>query len=120
MTRFKKEESYNVPMLLLRPMYETVLNETTKKYPNHEEVGDEFLFYGSFKTYGGTESTVNGIYTILDTAIIQTWFDPSISSDCRIYVIPNGKTYDIENTPENIGMRNRLMQFKVKRIGGTP
>ena len=75
-------------------------------------------FFGSFKTYGGTERDVDGLYSIEDTAIIETWFNPSIKSDCRVKVLQTGNVYEIINEPENVELRNQWLKFKVKRVKG--
>ena len=76
------------------------------------------LFYGSFRTFGGTERMYDDVYTLEDTATIDTWYYPSITADCRIYVLSSAKTYEIMGTPENIDMRNQFCAFKVRAIGG--
>lgn len=109
---YRPKDNFNVPMLLLVPTYTTVSGVTKKTYPN---TGD--VIFGSFKTYGGTERDVNGVYSIEDTASIETWYDPRIKSDCRIK-LESGSVYDIINEPENIEMRNQFMKFKVRRVKG--
>lgn len=76
-------------------------------------------FFGSFRTFGGTESVVNGVLVTYDTATIDTWWRSDITAADRIYMIQTGETYEIIATPENIGMRRQYMQLKVRRIGGT-
>lgn len=90
----------------------------TKIYPKPEDVSDDYIFFGDFKTYGGTENVVNGVYTLIDTAIVNTWYRPEITSECRICVLSNNKVYDIINDPENIEMRNQFLQFKIRKVGG--
>lgn len=86
-----------------------------KKYPDVED-GD--MFKGSFKSYGGTESTENGILSIIDTATIETWFRPDIKSDCMIVLPESGAKYEVIGEPENIEMRNQILKFKVRRVKG--
>ena len=76
------------------------------------------MFFGSFKTYGGTEKNVNGVYSIEDTANIETWYKPDIKANCRIAVANTEAIYDILGEPENINMRNQFLKFKVKRVKG--
>ena len=76
------------------------------------------LIWCSFKTYGGTERTVNDIYAIEDTAVIETWYRPDIRSDCRIMLAENGAVYDILNEPEDMEQRHKYCKFKVQRIKG--
>ena len=70
---------FTTPIKLLAPGYQTVKGVPRKIYPEDGE-----LIWCSFKTYGGTERTVNDIYAIEDTAVIETWYRPDIRSDCRI------------------------------------
>lgn len=62
--------------------------------------------------------TENDLYSVVDTATIETWFRPDITSECEIYVMANGKTYQVEGSPENIQMRNQFLRIKVRCIGG--
>lgn len=75
-------------------------------------------FFGSFRTYGGTESFSNGVYTVYHTAIIETWYNPEITTDCQIYLCETGEVFNIITKPENINMRHQFLQFKVERVGG--
>lgn len=108
-----KPSPFYTPVLLLQPIYETVKGVRKKTY---QETGE--LIYCSFKTFGGTESNVNGVYSIVDTANIETWYRPDIKSDCAIKLCDSGAVYEIVNEPENINMRNQYCTFKAKRIKG--
>lgn len=76
------------------------------------------MFYGSFRTFGGTERDVNGLYSIEDTATVETWYRPDITSDCRVAVAGTNAVYDIFGEPENIEMRCQFMKFKLRRVKG--
>lgn len=106
---------FSAALILLIPTYETVMGVPSKTFPSPAE---GIRFYGSFKTYGGTERDVNGLYAIEDTAQIECWYDPAIKSDCRVYVSDTGATYDIINEPEDISLRHQFMMFKVRRVKG--
>lgn len=107
-----KPSLFNVPMFLFIPQYVTAKGSTKKVYP---ETGE--LIYCSFKTYGGTETAINGVYAVEDTASIETWFRPDITSEC-ILCTAEGAKYEIINTPENINMRNQWLKCKVRRVKG--
>lgn len=115
---YRPEMHFNVAMKILVPTWENVQGVNQKVYPNPEDVNDDFIFFGNFKTYGGTESVSNGVLSIVDTANIDTWYRPDITADCRIYVLSTKRTYDVISEPENVEMRNELLKFKVKRVGG--
>lgn len=82
------------------------------------DVANGVMIYGTFKTYGGTEKTVDGIYSISDTAVVETWYRPDIKSDCIIALADTGEKFEILNEPENIDRRNQFLKFKVQRIKG--
>lgn len=115
MAQFKLLAPLNVPLMLLKPAYANQYGVPNKTFPSLE---NGVLIYGNFKTYGGTERDVNGLYSIEDTAIVETWYRPDILSDCRIGVIATGAVYEIINEPENINLRNQYLRFKVKRVKG--
>lgn len=108
---------FSTPMKLLIPVYKKVEGVNYKEYPD-----DGPLFWGSFKSYGGTNlkgSESNGdILTVVDTANIECFYRPDISSECRIINLTNNGIYDIINNPENMECRNKLLKFKVQRLKG--
>lgn len=106
---------YDVPLMLLVPSYTTVNGVTKKTFPS---VANGVLFYASFKSYGGTEREVNGLYTVEDTANIETWYRPDIKSGCRVAMPGTNAVYDIMGEPENINMRNQFLKFKIIRTKG--
>ncbi len=108
----------SIPLVLLEPTYSEKLGVSCASYPNPNDVPKEKLFFGSFKTYGGTEKNVNGVYSVEDTANIVTWFRPDIKSDCRIALGNTNAIYEILGEPENINQRNQFLKFKVRRIKG--
>ncbi len=107
-----------IPLILLIPIYSEKLGVTKPNYPNPNDVSKENLFFGSFKTYGGTEKIINGVYSVEDTANIVTWFRPDIKSDCRVALGSDKAIYEIIGEPENINQRNQFLKFKVRRIKG--
>ncbi len=109
---------FNVPMMLLVPAYETKKGVPKKVYPDYRKLSDEYRLDGNFRTFGGTETTVNGVLTIADTAVVQTYYRPDIQSDCAVVLLESGKVYEIMNEPEDIDMMHQFMQFKVKRLKG--
>ena len=115
MANYRPALDNTIPLLLLVPTYATVSGVTTKTFPS---ISDGALFYGNFKTYGGTDISVNGLYSIVDTAVIETWYRPDIRSDCRICVANTGAIYDVMHEPEDINMRHQFLKFKVKRVKG--
>lgn len=118
MQAYKPNFPFNVPMYLLIPEYKTVKGVVKKVYPKINE-NLSLSFVGSFKTFGGTESTSNGLLTVLDTATVETWYRPDITADCRIVLAQNPKkVYEILGEPENINMYNQFLKFKVQAVSG--
>jgi SPP1 family predicted phage head-tail adaptor len=110
---YRPSEPYCTPVELLNPTYETVKGVTKKVYPEKGE-----LINCSFKTYGGTETTTNDQLTVVDTANVETWYRPDITSASQIRL--NGKKYEVMGEPENIEQRNQFLKFKVRSVkGGT-
>ena len=115
-----------IPLVLLIPKISTKKGITNKEYPTVDEAlaekdknGNSInLFFGSFKTYGGPEKTVNGVYSIEDTANIETMYRSDITGVCRIARAEDKAVFDIINEPEDINQRHQFLKFKVKRLKG--
>ena len=115
MAQYRPSLPFSTPLVLLIPTYEKVKGVEKKAFPAIE---NGVSFFGTFKTYGGTERDVNGLFVVEDTADIETWYRPDIKSNCRIAVATTGAAYEILGEPENINMRNQFLKFKVKRVKG--
>lgn len=113
MADFRPSFPYSTALKLLKPEYKTVKGVRKKVYPEDGEV-----IWCSFKTYGGTERDVNGVYAIEDTASVETWYRPDITSDSRVMENSTGAVYEILNEPENVNMRNQFCKFKARRVKG--
>lgn len=127
MSNYNLKITNPIPLILLIPTkIEKIKGVTKKIYPTIEKALSEKdennnpinIFFGSFKTYGGTEKTVNGVYSIEDTANIETWYRPDITSNCRIARANDGAIFDIINEPEDINQRHQFLKFKIKRVKG--
>ncbi len=104
---FKIAQSFNVPMELLIPTLTNSNGIVTKTYP-----AQGVQIFGNFKTYGGTEVVNSGVYSVEATASVETWYRPDITAACRLRI--DGNDYEILGQPENIGMRNQFLKFKVR------
>lgn len=111
MPDYKPELPFTEPADLLIPKIKKVKGVLIKEYP---DTGD--CIFISFRSFGGTESERNGQLTVENTGVVQTWYRDDIKADCRLTI--RGVSYDILGTPENINMRNRYLQFKVRAVKG--
>lgn len=98
---------------LLIPTGSSKVNGVTRyTYP---ATGD--VIFVNWKTYGGTEQTVNGVHSILDTADITARYRPDIKANCRL-LREDGAIYEIISEPENCDLNNKYCEFKVERVKG--
>lgn len=112
---YKPSAPFNVAMKLLVPTSERVQGALKKTFSAPAKSAQ---FNGSFKTFGGTENIKDGVYTLVNTAVIDTWYRPDIKADCQIYICETGQVYDIVSDPEDIDMRHQYLRFKVQKVGG--
>ena len=119
MPAFKVSEPFTVQMILLIPTYASETKDfngvPVKNFPSLQ---NGIAINGNFKTYGGTERAINGLYSVEDTAWIETWYRPDIKADCRIAVPVTGAVYEIVGEPENINLRNQYLKIRVRRVAG--
>lgn len=111
MAEFKPHTPYDVEATLLKPTTKYV-----KGVPKKSFTADAEPFMCNFRSFGGTETQVNGLTVIEDTATVETWYDPRITAGCNIQI--DGLDYEILGTPENINRRNKWLVFKVRAIKG--
>lgn len=80
------------------------------------------IFFCIFKSYGGTNlkgaESSGDIIKIVDTANCECYYNPNITSSCKIKNLVNNKTYEIINEIEDVECRHMLMKFKVQCIKG--
>lgn len=110
---YRPTEPFNTPVELLNPTYKTTKGVPKKIYPEKGEI-----IFCSFKTYGGTETTVNGVLAVVDTANIETWYRPDITAASQIRL--GARVYEVMGEPEDIEQRHQFLKFKVRGVrGGT-
>ena len=109
---YRPKEPFNTVVTLYNSTYKNVKGVTVKEY---QLVG---TLNCNFKTYGGTESMVNGVLTVIDTANVETWYRPDITSSSQIRL--GAKVYEVMGEPEDIEQRHQFIKFKVRGVkGGT-
>lgn len=109
-SEYRRARRYNVPAVLQVPTTVTVNGVPKKGYADGDTI------FCSFRTFGGTETRKNDLLAVEDTAVIETWYRPDITAGYAVKV--DGRQYEILGSPENINMENRILRFKVRRIGG--
>jgi SPP1 family predicted phage head-tail adaptor len=103
---------YDTPVELFTPTsYTTVRGVSKPVYPEKGEV-----IFCKFKTYGGTETTVNGVLAVVDTANVETFYRPDITSASKIKL--GDKEYEVMGVPEDIEQRHIILKFKVRGVRG--
>lgn len=115
---YKPHTPYAVPFRILIPSISVTKGDRKKTYT--EEPTTRFC---SFRSFGGTESVVDGVYSLIDTATIETWYDPALTAAVRLRIFPTdgGLTYsdyEVMGSPENIEMRNQYLVCKVRKVSG--
>ena len=120
---YRPATPFTVPMKLLIPVTSRISGVLKKTFPdpNPKDPKDEPPgFFGSFRTFGGSEAERDGEYIVVDTATVDTWYRPDITADCRIYLVDTGEIYDIIATPEDIDRRHQYLQIRLRKVGGQP
>ncbi len=112
MWRPQKAQQMTTHCILQTQTIEDILGTRKKSY------SDSFGFNCNWASYGGTETTVNGVIVVEDTAQIITWYNPDIKAGCRIKRAADGAIFEILGEPENIEQRNMFLSFKVRRVKG--
>lgn len=115
MANYRPSAPFTVPMKLLVPVTTMVYGVAQKAF---SDPADSELFFGSFRTFGGTEGVKDNVITIVNTGIIDTWYRPDITADCQIYLCDTQQIYDIISDPEDIDFRHQYLRFKVQKVGG--
>lgn len=104
------------PLRLQVPEYRSVNGVDVKTMKDVE--GTRGIVMCNFKTYGGTETTVNDVLAVENTADIVCWYRPDITSDCGFKRLSDGAEYEILGDPENLEQRNQFLKMKLRRIKG--
>lgn len=112
---YKPNTPFNIAMKILTPTTTMVKGSPKTTYSAPKDSAD---INGSIRSFGGTENVSNGVLTIYNTATIETWYRPDITSDCHIYICENGDEYKIIGIPEDIEMRHQYLKIKVEKVGG--
>lgn len=111
---YKLNRSLTTKFMILNTISsEKVNGRIVYTYPESTE---EFI-NASFVTYGGTETYINDVLTIIETGDIETWFRPDINSITRLQRVEDSKIFKVLGDPEDIEFRHQYLKFKVESLG---
>lgn len=79
---YKPSAPFSVPFKIGTPTNETLKGVPTKTYTESEPV-----YFGNLRTFLGTESVKDGLYSVIDTATLETWYTPELKADCRVHLL---------------------------------
>ena len=113
MAYYKPSAPFTVPFHILTPTSTTIKGVPTKAY-----IEGNRNYFGTFRTFGGTESVKDGLYSVIDTATLETWYTPNITAACQIKILQTGEIYEVVGTPENIQLRNQFLKCRLKAVKG--
>lgn len=111
--QYKPQSPFTVPFKIGTPT-ETVIKGITKKSYTESKT----IYFGTFKTFGGTESVKDGIYSVIDTATLETWYTPELKAECSVHLLESGEVYEVIGTPEDIEKRHQYMKARLQVIKG--
>lgn len=107
---FKILNTFNTPATILKSETKKVNGINQKSFI---EIGHIFC---SFKSYGGTERESNDLYIVENTAVVETYYRPDLTNDCKLKLY-DGSEWEILNI-ENLEMKNMYLRIKVKSLSG--
>lgn len=111
MKSYEPSAPFIVPAFLLIPTEIRVKGVLKKDF-----IPEDKPFFCSFKTFGGTETQINGMTVVENTGEVETWYDPKFKAGCNVRI--DNVDYEILGTPENINMRNQYTKFKIRALKG--
>lgn len=111
---YRPTRAFTTAFYILNPTIKQSLGKVIKEYPD-----TGVIVYVSFVTYGGTETTVNGVLSVQETANIECWYRKDITADTRLKRVEDGKIFSLLTDPEDIEFRHQFLKFKVTSMRGS-
>lgn len=109
---YQPKQPFNVPAQVLTPTESRVNGVIVKSF------ADGIQFFCNVRSFGGTEKTVDGVYVLEDTQVIETWYNPAFTPKCRIKLLDDNSVWEVVGTPEDIERRHLYSVLKVRRVKG--
>ena len=110
---YKPSAPFSVPFKIGTPTNETLKGVPTKTYTESEPV-----YFGNLRTFLGTESVKDGLYSVIDTATLETWYTPELKADCRVHLLESDEFYEVVGTSEDIQKRHQYMKARLQAVKG--
>ena len=111
--QYRPQSPFVVPFKIGTPTIVTVKGVPTKTYKESETT-----YFGTFKTFGGTESVKDGLYSVIDTATLETWYTPELKANCRVHLLESDELYEVVGTPEDIQKRHQYLKARLQAVKG--
>lgn len=109
---YKIKDRMTTPIKVLK---EEKTNVNGRVGISHKESSDE-LIWCIWKSYGGTESVIDGLSVYKDTATIECRFTPNINQNDIIENLITNTKYKIITVPDDINQLHQFLRFKVERL----
>ena len=116
---YKSQQPYFAAVPFTKPFkIQTPTVTTVKGVPVKTFKDSDAVYFGTFKTFLGTESVKDGLYSVIDTGTLETWFTPELKASCRVHFMDDGTVYEVAGTPEDIRSRGQYMKVRLKGLQG--
>ena len=113
MADYKPQSPFSVPFKIGTPSVSTVKGVPVKTYTESVTV-----YFGTFRTFGGTESVKDGLYSVIDTATLETWYTPDLKASSRVHLLDSDEYYEVVGTPEDIQKRHQYLKVRLQAVKG--
>ena len=113
MADYKPQSPFSVPFKIGTPTVTTVKGVPVKTYTESATV-----YFGTFRTFGGTESVKDGLYSVIDTATLETWYTPDLKASSRVHLLESDELYEVVGTPEDIQKRHQYLKARLQAVKG--
>lgn len=109
---YKIKDRLTTPIKILKQEKVNINGYIEIKNP---EISEEVIWC-VWKSYGGTETDIDGLSVFQDTATVECRYTPEIKQNDTIQNLITNNKYQIITVPDNINMMNQWLRFKVKRL----
>ena len=111
-----RPKSANQTRTAVKLLIPTISSYHGVRQPSYPSTGD--VVFVNWKTFGGTDSIVNGVYSVIDTAQVTMRYRPDVKAGCR-FLRSDGAVYEIKGEPENVDLGGTWILCKAERVKGS-